>query len=48
MINIRNFATGFEALIKTEDSNYFAHLNIEPATINDIIIFTSNRGERYE
>ena len=38
----------FEALIKTEDSNYFAHLNIEPATINDIIIFTSNRGERYE
>ena len=48
MLGIRNFSTGFEALIKTEDLNRFAHLNVEPATIDDIVVFTSKRGEQYE
>ena len=48
MLGIRNFSTGFEALVKTEDSKQFAHLNVEPATIDDIVVFTSKRGEQYE
>ena len=47
-LGIRDFATGFEALIKTEDIKPFAHLNVEPATIDDIVVFTSKRGEQYE
>ena len=47
-LGIRDFATGFEALIKTEDLKQFAHLNVEPATIDDIVVFTSKRGEQYE
>ena len=47
-LDIRDFATGFEALIRTEDLKQFAHLNVEPATIDDIVVFTSKRGERYE
>ena len=45
---IREFPTGFEALIKTEDLKQFAYLNVEPATIDDIVVFTSKRGEQYE
>lgn len=48
VLGIRNFSTGFEALIKTEDLKQFTHLNVEPATIDDIVVFTSKRGERYE
>ncbi len=48
MLGIRKFTTGFEALVKTEDLKQFAHLNVEPATIDDIVVFTSKRGERYE
>ena len=48
MLGIRNFSTGFEALVKTEDLKQFAHLNVEPATIDDIVVFTSKRGEQYE
>ncbi len=48
MLGIRNFSTGFEALVKTEDLKQFAHLNVEPAAIDDIVVFTSKRGERYE
>ena len=48
MLGIRNFSTGFEALIKTEDLKQFAHLNVEPATIDDIVVFTSKRGAQYE
>ena len=47
-LGIRNFSTGFEALVKTEDLKQFAHLNVEPAAIDDIVVFTSKRGERYE
>ena len=47
MLGIRNFSTGFEALVKTEDSKQFAHLNVEPATIDDIVVFTSRRGDQY-
>lgn len=48
VLGIRNFSTGFEALVKTEDLKQFAHLNVEPATIDDIVVFTSKRGEQYE
>lgn len=48
MLGIRNFSTGFEALAKAEDLKQFAHLNVEPATIDDIVVFTSKRGEQYE
>ena len=48
MLGIRNFSTGFEALVKTEDLKQFTHLNVEPATIDDIVVFTSKRGEQYE
>lgn len=48
MLGIRNFSTGFEALVKTEDLKQFAHLIVEPATIDDIVVFTSKRGEQYE
>ncbi|BAK81204.1 ABC transporter ATP-binding protein [Candidatus Arthromitus sp. SFB-rat-Yit] len=48
IVNIRNFSTGFEALIKTENLKDFEHLNIEKATIYDIVVFTSNRGEHHE
>ena len=45
---VREFTTGFEALIKTEDLRQFAYLNAEPATIDDIVVFTSKRGEQCE
>ena len=48
MLGIRHFSTGFEALVKTEDLKQFAHLIVEPATIDDIVVFTSKRGEQYE
>ena len=48
MLGIRNFSTGFEALVKTGDLKQYAHLNAEPATIDDIVVFTSKRGEQYE
>lgn len=44
----RDFSTGFEALIKTEDLKRFAHLNVEPATMDDIVVFTSKKGGQYE
>lgn len=47
-IGIRTFLTGFEALVKTENINAFAALNIEPATIDDIVVFTGKKGEDYE
>lgn len=47
-VGIRNFSTGFEALIKAEDLKLFSHLEIEPAKIDDIIVFTSKKGDYYE
>ncbi len=48
LIGLRSFSTGFEALIKTEDIKQFAHMDIEPAAINDIVVFTAKKGEQYE
>ena len=48
MLGIRKFSTGFEALVKTADVKQFAHLHVEPATIDDIVVFTSKKGEPYE
>lgn len=48
VLGIRNFSTGFEALVRTEDLKPFARLHVEPATMDDIVVFTSKRGEPYE
>ena len=45
---IRTFPTGFEALMKTEDINGFSNLTVEPATIDEIVVFTSKKGDDYE
>ena len=47
-IGIRNFSTGFEALIRAEDLKLFSHLDAEPATIDNIVVFTNQEGEHYE
>lgn len=47
-IHVRTFPTGFEALMKTEDASQFAALSMEPATIDQIVVFTSGKGETCE
>lgn len=47
-VGIRIFPTGFEALIKKEDVNAFSPLTIEPAAIDEIIVFSSKEGEDHE
>lgn len=47
-VGIRAFPTGFEALVKTQDIPAFSDLSIEPATIDEIIVFTSKKGENHE
>lgn len=47
-VGVRTFPTGFEALVKTEDIGAFSDLDIEPVTIDEIIVFTSKKGEAYE
>ena len=48
LIGIRNFSTGFEALIRSEDLKLFSHLDVEPATIDDIVVFTNQEADHYE
>lgn len=48
LIGIREFSTGFEALIKSEDIKMFSHLDVEPTTIDDIVVFTNQEGDHYE
>ena len=45
---IRTFPTGFEALMKTENISGFPNLTVEPATIDEIVVFTSKKGDDYE
>lgn len=47
-VGVRTFPTGFEALVKTEDIGAFSDLDIESVTIDEIIVFTSKKGEDYE
>ena len=47
-VSFRTFPTGFEALVKTEDIGGFSDLSIEPATIDEIVVFTSKKGDDYE
>ena len=42
-VGIRTFPTGFEALLKIEDTSAFSALSIEPATIDEIVVFTSKK-----
>jgi ABC-2 type transport system ATP-binding protein len=46
-LGIRTFQTGFEALIKTEKAGLFAHLIVEPASIDEIVVFTSKEDENH-
>ena len=46
--DIRTFPTGFEALMKTEDISGFPNLTVDPATIDEIVVFTSKKGDDYE
>ena len=48
LFGLRTFPTGFEGLIKTEDLKRFSYLSADPATIDDIIVFTSKKGEQNE
>lgn len=43
LIGVRNFQTGFEALVKTEDLKSFSDFDIEPATIDNIVVFTNRK-----
>lgn len=45
LMGIRDFHTGFEALVKAEDLELFTHFTVEPATIDNIMIFTNQKGE---
>ncbi|HIS31425.1 MAG TPA: ABC transporter ATP-binding protein [Candidatus Limivivens intestinipullorum] len=47
-VGVRTFPTGFEALVKAEDTGAFAALDIEPASIDEIVVFTSRKEEAYE
>lgn len=44
IIGLRKFNTGFEGLIEAKDIELFPKLMIEPATIDEIIVFTSKGG----
>lgn len=47
LIGLRKFSTGFEALIRTEHIEKSSKLTYELATIDDIIVYTSKRGNEY-
>ena len=36
------------ALMKTEDISGFPNLTVDPATIDEIVVFTSKKGDDYE
>lgn len=42
-VGVRTFPTGFEALVKTEDFVGFSNLSIEPATMDEIVVYTSKQ-----
>lgn len=48
IIGIRKYSTGFEGLIKAEEAKQFSYLTIEPATIDEIMVFTNQKGEHHE
>ncbi|MBU3806158.1 MAG: ABC transporter ATP-binding protein, partial [Candidatus Fournierella pullistercoris] len=43
-VSVRTFSTGFEALIKTQDCVLFPNLTVEPASIDEIVVFVSKKG----
>lgn len=42
-LGIRDYSSGFEALVKTEDIRGLGRLSVEAASIDDIMIFTNKR-----
>lgn len=47
-VGLRTYSTGFEGLIKTENLRYFSSFNVEPVSIDDIIIFINKGGDNIE
>jgi ABC-2 type transport system ATP-binding protein len=48
VIGIRKYSTGFEGLIRAEDIKSFPKMNCEPASIDEIIVFTGKGGNSNE
>lgn len=48
LIGLREYSTGYEALIKTTDLAYYPNMMGEAATIDDIIIFINKGGIDHE
>ena len=48
ILGIRKYSTGFEGLIKASDIHCFSHLDCEPASIDQIIVFTRKGGNNNE
>lgn len=48
LIGLREYSTGYEALIKTTDLAHYANMMGEAATIDDIIIFINKGGIDHE
>lgn len=46
-VGLRTFPTGFEALLKTQDVGAFPGLCVEPASIDQIVVFTNKGGNLY-
>lgn len=46
IIGIRKYSTGFEGLIESRYLGAFRHVDCEPASIDDIIVFTSKGGSQ--
>lgn len=46
MISYKENSFGFSGLIKKEDSDIFNHLQLEKTTLEEIMIFTSKKGEK--
>lgn len=46
MIGTRTFATGYEALIRTQDIPEDMQADVLQATIDDIVVFVSRQAEK--
>lgn len=44
LLGLRTFSTGFEGLARLEDLSLFSHLTIETPSIDDIMVFTNQKG----
>ena len=47
-LGLRKYSSGFEGLIKAEDTKYYREFSCEPVSLDDIIIFTSKGAKNNE